>query len=496
MEGVFVFSLIRALGSNYACTYPNSGLNERYLCWDEENRLSATRDNNYVTANIYDASGNRAWKIAGEMNWMWQNGSGWQGYGDLNLRTWYQSELMTITDVGFTKHYFIAGQKIASKLGEGFRNSDELHPLKGAPLEPIYSDYTELARAQVNRLQRDFDCLGVSYGNFNPGEGNIRLLDDYEVIEIGEESDIYFYHSDHLGSSSFLTDGGGVATQHLQYMPFGEDLVHQQNTAAYYTPYTFSGKERDMETGLSYFGARYYDAGLSIWLSVDPMADKLPSLSSYNYCAWNPVILKDPDGNLPWLIGAVVGAVSEVAAQIAVNKVTGQKWNKFDYADIAASTIAGAISGGLSSLTKINKARKVGIALTQAAQIGVSSAVDAVANENGQGVDVSMWGAEALSLSSGGLIIDVKGKKTEEVAAEAAFGGLSAGVKKFISGALNEDIAKKADDLMKNRSGSRGNPEIKKLENTAMQHDAAAEAVTNWWGKYTVEEVKGLMNND
>ncbi|MDP2189390.1 MAG: RHS repeat-associated core domain-containing protein, partial [Sphingobacteriaceae bacterium] len=74
--------------------------------------------------------------------------------------------------------------------------------------------------------------------------------------------------------------------------------VHQQNTAAYYTPYTFSGKERDIETGLSYFGARYYDAGLSIWLSVDPMSDERPSLSPYNYCQWNPIKRIDPNGLL------------------------------------------------------------------------------------------------------------------------------------------------------------------------------------------------------
>jgi RHS repeat-associated protein len=62
------------------------------------------------------------------------------------------------------------------------------------------------------------------------------------------------------------------------------------------TPYTFSGKEKDAETGYGYFGARYYDSGLSMWLSVDPMSDKYPSMSPYNYCANNPVILVDPDG--------------------------------------------------------------------------------------------------------------------------------------------------------------------------------------------------------
>lgn len=52
-----------------------------------------------------------------------------------------------------------------------------------------------------------------------------------------------------------------------------------------------------LETGLSYFGARGYEPEmLNIWLSVDPMADKYPNLSPYNYCAWNPVKLVDPDG--------------------------------------------------------------------------------------------------------------------------------------------------------------------------------------------------------
>ena len=60
----------------------------------------------------------------------------------------------------------------------------------------------------------------------------------------------------------------------------------------------FTGKERDEETGYGYFGARYMDHELTaMWLSVDPMADKYPSISPYAYCAWNPVKLVDPDGN-------------------------------------------------------------------------------------------------------------------------------------------------------------------------------------------------------
>ena len=70
----------------------------------------------------------------------------------------------------------------------------------------------------------------------------------------------------------------------------------------YSLTYAFSAKERDVETGLSYFGARYYSSDLSIWLSVDPMSGKYPSLSPYVYCADNPVRCVDPNGEeIDWI---------------------------------------------------------------------------------------------------------------------------------------------------------------------------------------------------
>ena len=71
--------------------------------------------------------------------------------------------------------------------------------------------------------------------------------------------------------------------------------ISLENTPVFHSD--SSGKEKDSETGYYYFGARYYNSDLSLWLSVDPMADKYPSLSPYNYCAWNPMKLVDPDGN-------------------------------------------------------------------------------------------------------------------------------------------------------------------------------------------------------
>ena len=78
--------------------------------------------------------------------------------------------------------------------------------------------------------------------------------------------------------------------RHLQRTDF-QYLFRCENTPS------FTGKEKDSETGFYYFGARYYDPSISgLFLSVDPMADKYPSLSPYAYCAWNPVKLVDPDG--------------------------------------------------------------------------------------------------------------------------------------------------------------------------------------------------------
>ena len=90
-------------------------------------------------------------------------------------------------------------------------------------------------------------------------------------------------------------------------------LKYNAKTASKY-PQPFTGKERDSETGFSYFGARYYDSDiLTGWLSVDPMADKYPSISPYAYCAWNPVKLVDPDGEDIWEFNESTGLLNWIS---------------------------------------------------------------------------------------------------------------------------------------------------------------------------------------
>ena len=104
---------------------------------------------------------------------------------------------------------------------------------------------------------------------------------------------MYFYHPDHLGSSSYITDREGRITQHTEYIAFGEVLFEEHSTSKT-MPYLFNGKELDTETGLYYYGARYYDSKTSIFLNVDPLTEK--TMTPYAYTNNNPINLIDPTG--------------------------------------------------------------------------------------------------------------------------------------------------------------------------------------------------------
>ncbi len=74
----------------------------------------------------------------------------------------------------------------------------------------------------------------------------------------------------------------------------GADILHSHGNFALLS---FNGKEKDYESGFHYYGARYYRSEvLTGWLSVDPMMDKYPNISPYNYCIWNPIKVVDPNG--------------------------------------------------------------------------------------------------------------------------------------------------------------------------------------------------------
>lgn len=92
---------------------------------------------------------------------------------------------------------------------------------------------------------------------------------------------LFFYHPDHLGSTSFVTDANAKLYEHMEYFPFGESWV-SESSVTWKTPYLFTSKELDVDTQLYYYGARYFDPRTSVWQSADPILTKyLPTLKDY-----------------------------------------------------------------------------------------------------------------------------------------------------------------------------------------------------------------------
>ena len=105
---------------------------------------------------------------------------------------------------------------------------------------------------------------------------------------------VYYFHPDHLGSSTVITDGAGYAYQIFLNLPFGETMAEQRRSGSLNNPFKFNGKELDSETGLYYYGARYYDPRISLFISVDPLAEQ--TMTPYQYTYQNPVRYIDPTG--------------------------------------------------------------------------------------------------------------------------------------------------------------------------------------------------------
>ncbi len=192
----------------------------------------------------------------------------------------------------YTKHIYAASQRIASKLG----NEDGF----GAdPRRVEQAGGKKISDIQKDNIGARFSELGFTY----TAPEKEKVEKDSTMDSEEEEKLIFFYHPDHLGSTSYVTDADGNIAQHIEYIPYGEVFVEERNNS-FSTNYLFNAKELDNETGFYYYGARYLDPTGAMWLSVDPMWEKYAGMSPYNYCAGNPVKLVDPDGreNMIYLV--------------------------------------------------------------------------------------------------------------------------------------------------------------------------------------------------
>ena len=266
----------------------NNYIVERRLCWTEDNRLQGFSDRRNGAYYGYDATGERALKLPGPTIHVNQNGMDYYS-PILQSTTLYASPLITLREGDYTKHYFEEGKRICSVIGNGGLIDITNH------VEELGHPFEELRTMQEEGIGETFyQCIDLGV--------TIELPDLYNTVELFSNTQVnpdepsFYYTTDHLGSSSYLTNDLGQTTQIIAYMPYGEDWVNRNFTQNFRSNYKYNGKEKDPESGYYNYGARYYGGNLPIWLSVDPLSDKYPHLTPYNYCANNPIMLVDPDG--------------------------------------------------------------------------------------------------------------------------------------------------------------------------------------------------------
>ncbi len=280
----------------------------------------------------------------------------------------------------------------------------------GSRDETIYIDGYELRTRTAGRRSRTTSTLHVMDGQQRVAMLESVLSDDFGELERG--TGLRYVLADHLGSASVECDETGAVIAYEEFRPFGTTAFASNNAApgALRRRYRFTGKERDEETGLHYFGARYYAPWLSRWISSDPMVvtgGRPPWLDfrgqAYVYVNNRPTVANDPDGQVLNLavglggaaIGAAIGAGIDIGAQFASG---AKSWEDINVRSVFAAAAGGAVSGALAGATfgasLVAEGAATGVAIAAYKAVGAGAA-DAVAGATSRAVLGESGGAIA-----------------------------------------------------------------------------------------------------
>ena len=319
----------------------------REMYWDEDNRLMVLSDNGKTSRYTYNAAGERIMKSYGTMEGVYINGAP-QGitFHETDNFTLYPASILSVNKNRFTKHYFIGDKRVVSRIGTGLFNN--VYGRNGSYVTAGQQDYAERMNQIQTQKEAYYKKVGVApgvptekgaYGDpENTGVGYNAVLTELGNHDVPQgwiqtpkpnttpgtnpgppvswndpsnpddpqagygyipndttKEETFFYHSDHLGSTSYITDDKANITQYDAYLPYGELLVDEHSSSED-LPYKFNGKQFDEETGLYYYGARYMNPVTSLWYGVDPLTEKYKSIGAYVYCIGNPLKFVDSKG--------------------------------------------------------------------------------------------------------------------------------------------------------------------------------------------------------
>ncbi len=254
-----------------------------YYLFNSQGNLKAYSDDIMGFAYYgYNAANTRTYKLSLYNTNVWINGQQEPLNMQLQQAMFYPNTYLNFNGNGeYTKHYYNGTERIASRLGD---NTTTI-ALNNNILEDRKLLLEDQFRVDIHKLIEETVPIDLP-----------PFMDVNTLQPIGTPNDIYYYHPNHLGSTSFVTDQNQTITQGFLYAPFGEITTEYNiNFGNNVIPkYSFNAKELDEETGMYYYEARYYAP--PTFTSRDPLFEKYFWMSPYAYCTNNPVKYVDPDG--------------------------------------------------------------------------------------------------------------------------------------------------------------------------------------------------------
>ena len=354
-------------------------------------------------------------------------------------------------------------------------------------------------------LGKDWSLSRTEYrGNLVCADDSLKyILFDGGLIAMDRaEPEYLFFLRDHLGSVRVVARPDGKAVQVNHYYPYGMAFAGggmSGNAGAHPVeggvsvaggsleigggtggmelarpgasqPYRFLGNElyTSNSLGLYDFSARMYDPTLGRFLSVDPMAEGYRHLSPYAYCAGNPVVYADKDGQV---IGrVVVGAVVGAAINGGIALLSGESGR-----EVLGAVARGAIEGGVAGLTF-----GMSMGTTLAGKIAVSAAVGA---------------ATSTASSTVGQLVESGSVDAREVATDAALGAITGGASQGVSSRINGARDKAINNLKPSKYVETVEKEVKK-ERVLSGRGTSGPAARAEIRKETAERVNTLRQVD
>ena len=237
---------------------------EYYLFNSAANLKAYSNSGLYFAYYGYDASNTRTYKLSMLNQNQWTNGQPQPLQLQLQNAMFYPNAYLTFNSNGnYTKHYYNGSERICSRLGDrtfSLSSNVAFSPQTQQRLGTRIMHVDQRARAELLEVVEAGDIPietpSADITSLQPANPNAN---SHSHSNTGSSNDIFYYHTNHLGSTAFVTDQNRYVTQGFLYAPFGEITTEYTGIApsSALPKYAFNAKELDEETGMYYYEARY-----------------------------------------------------------------------------------------------------------------------------------------------------------------------------------------------------------------------------------------------